>query len=98
MVVASRALLFVALCRGMSGMPVCLSEWGGAVRRMEVGRMRYLSRSTFCSSVSGNVGYAGLFVRVGWGSEAHGSGANALPLRCKHRERNRTNKRRKERK
>ena len=35
-VVASCALLFVVLCRGMSGMPVCLSEWGGAVRRMEV--------------------------------------------------------------
>ena len=63
MVVASCALLFVVLYCG-AGMPVCLSEWGGAVRRMEVGRMRYLSRSTFCSSVSGG-GNAGLFVRVG---------------------------------
>ena len=65
MVVVSRASLFVVLCREGSGLPFCLSEWGGAVRRMEVGRMRYLSRSTFCSSVSGDVGYAGLFVRVG---------------------------------
>ena len=38
-VVASCALLFVVLYCG-AGMPVCLSEWGGAVRRMEVGRMR----------------------------------------------------------
>lgn len=42
-VVVSRASLFVVLCREGSGLPFCLSEWGGAVKRMEVGRLLHLA-------------------------------------------------------
>ena len=68
------------------------------VRNRGMGEVVVASRALHFVVLCRGGGYASLFVRVGWGSEAHGSGANALPLRCKHRERNRTNKRRKERK